>query len=240
MKPVVLEVVRLAPAWKRSVVCLLLGVTLLASACDRLLADDRITDIMFLDPFLPPPVGKLVLPPRLAPKHVVILPIYKTDEERSEVLTYCDSLKRELEAQTFSDGPIEVLLDDRDIRAKHWEHIKKGVSLRVEVGPKDIAKNGVFLGRRDTGEKQGIGRDEFVATVSSLLTEIQDGLLARAKKLRDDNTCDINNLDDFKAYFTPAFLRTRSSNSAAGALSLLSATHLSQTGLPAILRNSAI
>ncbi len=75
--------------------------------------------------------------------------------------------------------------------------------LRVEVGPKDIAKNGVFLGRRDTGEKQGIGRDEFVATVSSLLTEIQDGLLARATKLRDDNTRDISNVDDFKAYFTP-------------------------------------
>ncbi|MEX0818694.1 MAG: aminoacyl--tRNA ligase-related protein, partial [Pirellulaceae bacterium] len=120
----------------------------------------------------------LIIPPRLAPKHVVILPIYRNDEERSQVIPYCESLKRELEAQSYSDGKVEVLLDDRDLRGgeKAWQHVKKGVPLRAEVGPKDIAKNAVFLGRRDTGEKRGIGRDELVATVSSLLTEIQDGL----------------------------------------------------------------
>ena len=145
----------------------------------------------------------LVLPPRLAPTHVVILPIYRSDDERSQVLPYCDSLKRELEAQTYGDRRVEVLIDDRDIRAKHWEHIKKGVPLRVEVGPKDIAKNSVFLGRRDTGEKQGIERDKFVASVASLLEEIQDGLFARAKTLRDENSRDITDLGEFKAYFTP-------------------------------------
>jgi prolyl-tRNA synthetase len=77
------------------------------------------------------------------------------------------------------------------------------VPLRAEVGPKDIAKNAIFLGRRDTGEKQGIGRDEFVATVSSLLTDIQDRLFSRAKLLRDENTRDVDNVDEFKAYFTP-------------------------------------
>ncbi|MEO8497665.1 MAG: proline--tRNA ligase, partial [Planctomycetota bacterium] len=102
----------------------------------------------------------LIIPPRLAPKHVVILPIYRNDEERSQVIPYCESLKRELEAQSFSDGKVEVMLDDRDLRGgdKAWQHIKKGVPLRAEVGPKDIAKNGVFLSRRDTGEKKGIGR----------------------------------------------------------------------------------
>ncbi|HUG66767.1 MAG TPA: proline--tRNA ligase [Pirellulaceae bacterium] len=147
----------------------------------------------------------LIIPPRLAPKHVVILPIYRNDEERSQVIPYCESLKRELEAQSFSDGKVAVMIDDRDLRGgeKAWQHIKKGVPLRAEVGPKDIAKNAVFLGRRDTGEKQGIGRDEFVATVSSLLTDIQDGLFNRAKALRDENTRDIDNVDEFKAYFTP-------------------------------------
>ena len=144
----------------------------------------------------------LILPPRLAPKHVVLLPIYRSDEERAEVIPYCESLKTELEAQAYSDGKVEVVIDDRDIRAKHWEHVKKGVPLRAEVGPKDIAKNGVFLARRDTGEKQGIGRNEFVATVSQTLTEIQDNLFARASKLRDDNTCEITELNDFKDYFT--------------------------------------
>ncbi|MBC8354835.1 MAG: proline--tRNA ligase [Planctomycetes bacterium] len=145
----------------------------------------------------------LIIPPRLAPKHVVILPIYRNDEERSQVIPYCESLKKELESQSYSDGKVEVLIDDRDVRAKHWEHIKKGVPLRAEVGPKDIAKNSVFLGRRDTGEKQGIGRDEFVTTVASVLDEIQNGLFERAKTLREDNTRDIDNLEDFTAYFTP-------------------------------------
>jgi prolyl-tRNA synthetase len=145
----------------------------------------------------------LILPPRLAPKHVVILPIYRSDDERAEVLPYCESLKQELAAQSFSDGKVGVLIDDRDVRAKHWDHIKKGVPVRAEVGPKDIANNGAFVARRDTGEKQSVDRNEFVANIAQTLTEIQDNLFARAKKLREDNTCEITNLDDFRAYFTP-------------------------------------
>lgn len=145
----------------------------------------------------------LVLPPRLAPKHVVLLPIYRSDDERAEVLPYCESLKKELESQTYSDGKVEVLLDDRDVRAKHWEHVKKGVPLRAEIGPKDIAKGGVFVGRRDTGEKQGVDRGEFVSNVAKMLDEIQNNLFERARSLREDNTCAIDNLDDFRSYFTP-------------------------------------
>jgi prolyl-tRNA synthetase len=105
----------------------------------------------------------LVIPPRLAPKHVVLLPIYRNDEEKSQVLAYVDSLKKELEAQDFSDGKVRVLIDDRDIRGgeKSWYHVKRGVPLRAEIGPKDIAKNGVFLARRDTGEKTGVERGQF-------------------------------------------------------------------------------
>jgi prolyl-tRNA synthetase len=99
-----------------------------------------------------------------------------------------------------------VRVDDRDIRGgeKNWYHVKRGVPLRVEVGPKDIAKNGVFVGRRDTGEKAPFSRDEFVANIGKTLDDIQDNLLARAVKLREDNTREIDNLDDFKAYFTAA------------------------------------
>ena len=145
----------------------------------------------------------LILPPRLAPKQVVLLPIYRSEDERAEVIPYCKSLQKELEAQSYCDGKVEVLIDDRDIRGKHWDHVKKGVPLRAEIGPKDIAKNSVFLARRDTGEKQGIGRDEFVANVSQALTEIQDNLFARASQLREDNTREIDNLNDFKDFFTP-------------------------------------
>ena len=76
------------------------------------------------------------------------------------MLPYVESLKKELEAQDFADGKVRVMIDDRDIRGgeKNWYHVKRGVPLRAEIGPKDIAKNGVFLARRDTGEKAGVDR----------------------------------------------------------------------------------
>jgi len=147
----------------------------------------------------------LVLPPRLAPRHVVLLPIYRSDEEKSQVLAYVNSLKSELEAQDFVGGKVRVQIDDRDIRGgeKNWYHIKRGVPLRAEIGPKDIAKNGVFLARRDTGEKSGVERGDFVATIARRLSEIQDNLFQRALRFREDNTRTIDTLDDFLAYFTP-------------------------------------
>ncbi|MDP7017568.1 MAG: proline--tRNA ligase, partial [Pirellulaceae bacterium] len=116
----------------------------------------------------------LVLPPRLAPKHVVLLPIYRKDEERPQVLEYCDSLRRELEQQTYDGAPVRVIVDDRDLRGgeKAWQHVKKGVPLKAEIGPRDIANDGVFLSRRDTMEKSATPRAEFVANVGSLLEEI--------------------------------------------------------------------
>jgi prolyl-tRNA synthetase len=149
----------------------------------------------------------LVLPPRLAPKHVVLLPIYRTDEERATVLQYCNVVKQELEDQRFAGGRVEVLLDDRDLRGgeKVWWHIKRGVPLRAEIGPRDVASGSVFLARRDKGpkEKSGVPRDEFVANVGGLLDEIQNNLFQRALTLREENTRPIDNLDEFRSYFTP-------------------------------------
>lgn len=147
----------------------------------------------------------LILPPKLAPRHVVLLPIYRNDEERAQVLPYVESLKRELEAQDFSGGKVRVLIDNREMRGgeKAWYHIKRGVPIRAEVGPKDIAQQAVFVARRDTGEKIGTPRTEFVAKLGRLLDEIQTNLFQRALSLRQDNTRSIDNLDDFRAYFTP-------------------------------------
>jgi prolyl-tRNA synthetase len=150
----------------------------------------------------------LVLPPRLAPAHVVILPIYRNDEERTTVLEYCESLKKELAGTTYDGRPIRVRMDDRDIRGgeKTWQHIKRGVPIRLEVGPRDVASNSVFMGRRDLTpkEKKGVPRDEFLATVADTLAEMQQGLFDRALAMREDATTKIDTLDDFKAYFTPA------------------------------------
>ena len=149
----------------------------------------------------------LVLPPRLAPKQVVILPIYRSDEERSQVLEYSQSLKRELESQLYGDGRIRVSLDDRDLRGgeKNWQHIKRGVPVRLEIGPRDMKANAAFMARRDKGlkEKVGIPRDELVASISNILHEIQSNLFERAKALRSDNSKQIDNLEDFRDYFTP-------------------------------------
>jgi len=149
----------------------------------------------------------LVLPPRLAPKHIVILPIYRNDEERPKVLEYCARLRTELQAQEYSDGKVQVQLDDRDIRGgeKAWQHIKRGVPLRAEVGPRDLASDSVFLGQRDKGpkEKSGVPRTELVASVGRRLDEIQDNLFQSALELRESNTHDIDDLDEFEAFFTP-------------------------------------
>ncbi len=100
----------------------------------------------------------LVLPPKLAPAQVVILPIYRNDEEKSAVLPYCQSLKSELEASRYDDEPVRVRLDDRDLRGgdKKWQWVKRGVPVLVEVGPRDVQGGGVFRTRRALDAK-GVG-----------------------------------------------------------------------------------
>jgi prolyl-tRNA synthetase len=148
----------------------------------------------------------LIVPPRLAPAHVVILPIYRSDEEKAVVLNYCAKLEAELKAQKYDDEPVRVQLDGRDLRGgdKVWQHIKRGVPLRAEIGPRDVAGDAVFLARRDKpGEKAGVARAEFVANIGKTLGEIQDNVFQRALAYRTANTRKIDKLDEFKAYFTP-------------------------------------
>lgn len=147
----------------------------------------------------------LVLPPRLAPKQIVLLPILRSDDDKATVLPYCQKVKQELEAQSYDWRPIQVLVDERDLGGgvKKWHHVKRGVPLIAEVGPKDLAKDGVFLARRDTGEKKPVPREQLVSEAPLMLAEIQKNLFARAVKLREDNTRTITDLNEFKAYFTP-------------------------------------
>ncbi|KAA5539603.1 proline--tRNA ligase [Roseiconus nitratireducens] len=145
-----------------------------------------------------------VVPPRLAPIHIVILPIYK-EESRSAVLEYIDSLATALRDQSFHGAPIRVEVDDRDMRGgeKKWHHVKRGVPIRLEVGPKDMEKDSVFLARRDLGKSVPMPRQELIANVVELLDEIQQSLYDKADQLRRDNTVTITNEKDFRDYFTP-------------------------------------
>ena len=149
----------------------------------------------------------LVLPPRIAPQQIVVLPIYRNEEEKTAVLAYCNQLKAALEAQDFARQPIRVHMDDRDLRGgdKQWQWIKKGVPLRVEVGPRDMANNSVFVGRRDQGpkDKQSYGIDAFVEQVPALLTEMQEGLFTKAHAFLTEHTHDIDTLTAFTQFFTP-------------------------------------
>ncbi len=147
----------------------------------------------------------LVLPPKLAAVHVILLPIYRNDDERVQVMEYVRSLEKELRAQSYNGEPVRVKIDDRDIRGgeKAWMAIKQGIPVRVEIGPRDIAKGEVFFGRRDKGprEKASVPRAQFVAEIGKTLEEIQDNLFERAKKFRDENTKHVNSLKEFEEFF---------------------------------------
>jgi prolyl-tRNA synthetase len=147
----------------------------------------------------------LVLPPRLAPKHVVILPVIHDEEDRATVMEYCQSLEKELSDQKFSTGTVSVMLDRRDMRGgeKKWYHVKRGVPVRLEIGKRDIDNDTMCVARRDTGlVKPGPTRAEFTATVGTLLDEIQDNLYQRALTLRKQHTQAIDTLQDFRDFFT--------------------------------------
>ncbi|MBX3420572.1 MAG: proline--tRNA ligase [Pirellulaceae bacterium] len=147
----------------------------------------------------------MIMPPKLAPAHAVIIPIYRDNQSRIEVLEYCQQLKAELSGLAYAGRALEIHIDDRDLRGgeKKWYHVKRGVPLRMEVGVKDIAQNAVFLARRDTGQQRSVPRAELVATVISLLDEIQTNLFTRAQLLRTQNTVQVTTERQFREFFTP-------------------------------------
>jgi prolyl-tRNA synthetase len=151
----------------------------------------------------------LVLPPRLAPIHVAIVPIFRKPEEKDSVLAAARKLTESIRALPadpwFDHEPISVRLDDREnyqpgYKFAEWE--VKGVPIRVELGPKDIEKNACVIARRDLPGKEakmfGVPLDEAPTKIVSLLKEMQQSLFDRAKKYRDEAMFEVNSYDDFK------------------------------------------
>jgi prolyl-tRNA synthetase len=149
----------------------------------------------------------MIVPPRLAPTHVVILPITPKPDTRDAVLAAAASLAEALRAQSYAGEPISVEVDQRDLHGgtKNWEWIKKGVPIRIEIGPRDLEKGTVALSRRDRGikEKQFLATGEVTAQVSGILQEIQETLFQRALAYRNANTVGIDTREEFYAFFTP-------------------------------------
>jgi prolyl-tRNA synthetase len=137
----------------------------------------------------------LILPPKIAPNQVVIVPIPRGNWKET-VLPKCQEIRRQLTA-----AGIRVKLDDDESQTPGWkfaEYEMRGVPLRLEIGPKDIEKNAVFAARRDTREKQSLPMDGLADRITALLDEIQEALLARAVKFRDEHTSRTSSYDEFK------------------------------------------
>jgi prolyl-tRNA synthetase len=149
----------------------------------------------------------MIMPPRLSPSHVAVLPIIRKKEEEADVLAYCRDLADQLRKQTYHERSVDVVVDTREMNAgeKSWDWIKKGMPVMVEVGPRDMANNSVFVGRRDHGRKERYpqAKDEFIGSIGSLLDDIQNGLFERAGSFRETHTCTLNDWEEFKSFFTP-------------------------------------
>src|SRR5882757_9853493 len=119
----------------------------------------------------------LVLPPRIAPTQIMILPITPKEETRARVLEACDALQLQLRGKQFGDAPIEVEVDRRDLGGgvKNWEWIKKGVPIRVEIGPRDLETSSLAVSRRDqpVKSKTSMSIQEFAAVAPETLMSIQ-------------------------------------------------------------------
>ena len=138
----------------------------------------------------------LVLPPKIAPIEVVIVPIYKTDEQRETVLKYCSDIKKRLEARRM-----RVKFDDRDtqkpgFKFAEWE--LKGVPVRIAAGPRDVENNSVELARRDTLEKTTTTIDNIEDYIANLLDEIQDNIFQKALNFRESRTVKVDTWEEFK------------------------------------------
>jgi prolyl-tRNA synthetase len=155
----------------------------------------------------------LVLPPKLAPIHVVVIPIFKTDAEKALVLEEAAKVTAELKSQGLA-----VKLDDRDGMmpgAKYYEWEAKGVPLRIEIGPKDLEKGSLCLVRRFVLEKEGeteqelrkrrktfVPRAEAITSIKPTLHTMQRELFERARTFRNKKTRVINTIEDFESFFT--------------------------------------
>jgi len=138
----------------------------------------------------------LVLPPKLAPDQVVIVPIYRNDEQFELVSELAKEVMKELRTKG-----IRVKFDNRDTYKPGWkfnEYELKGVPVRLAIGPRDVENGTLELARRDTLTKESISKDDVVSIVVDLMDEIQKNLYNKADSFRTEKTTDVITYDEFK------------------------------------------
>lgn len=138
----------------------------------------------------------LILPPRVAPFQVVIIPIWRKDEEKARIMPVVDTV-----ADTLKKAGVRVKVDATETKSVGWKFNEwelKGVPLRVEIGPRDAQNNSVVVARRDTGEKQSVSMKGLTQRIVELLDEVQQSLYRRALEFREANTVHVDNFEQLK------------------------------------------
>ena len=138
----------------------------------------------------------LVLPPMLAPIQVVIVPIFRTDEELEKISLWADEITHDLRKLNIS-----VQYDKRDTQKPGWkfaEYELKGVPARIAIGPRDLDNETVEIARRDTKEKQVVAKDKIVSHITKLLDGMQKTIFEKASKFKEENTYTVDTYDAFK------------------------------------------
>lgn len=136
----------------------------------------------------------LVLPPNIAPIQIVFIPIWKNSQEKKAVMDIVHKVSKQL-------AEFEIKVDDRDylspgVKFNQWE--KKGIPVRIEIGPRDVANMKITIARRDTGEKETIAIEQSKKHIEKLLKDIQDNLYQKAKSFQEDNTYKVESYEELK------------------------------------------
>jgi prolyl-tRNA synthetase len=137
----------------------------------------------------------LILPPRMAAKQVVIIPIWKDEEQKTQVMEFTNTIYHDLK------DTVDVILDDREqykpgYKYNEWE--MQGIPLRIEIGPRDVQENKVVVVPRDTKEKQFVNVTDLRNKIRSELVTMQARLFENARKMRDENTFEISDYEAFR------------------------------------------
>jgi prolyl-tRNA synthetase len=147
----------------------------------------------------------LVLPPKISPQQVIIIPMIKNPEDEEKIINYCEDIKSRLHSESFGDESIRVYIDNapKSPADRFWQAVKKGIPLRVEVGMREVEGGTLALSRRDMPPKdrRNLEVGEFINSVSSVLEEIQNTYLNRAIEFRDDHTYPIHSLKELEDMF---------------------------------------
>ncbi len=138
----------------------------------------------------------LVLPPKIAPIQIIVIPIYKSGVDDAKLLTYCQEIR-----ESFTNGGMRTVIDgetEESVGRKFNKWEVKGVPMRIEIGDHELMDRTVTVVRRDDGQKKIVSRDTVLVQVEKILADIQTSLFKKAKKFISENTHDVTNWQEFK------------------------------------------